>query len=68
MRSDPQRPRPRAASQKTSPPLKPARTSLSRLLIRSAIILLCLTGFVYIANAVLVPALNYEFSQQSEEW
>jgi hypothetical protein len=76
MSADPQRPRPKpafhprpkAAVHKTLRPAAPARASLARLMIRSAIILLCLTGFVYFANAVLVPVLNYEFSQQVEEW
>lgn len=46
-----------ARSNPRSPP-----KSLTRLLIRSAVILLLLVGFVYVANAVINPLLNYAFA------
>jgi hypothetical protein len=45
-----------------SAPRSSPRKSLSRLLIRSAVILLLLIGFVYVANAVIDPFLNYAFA------
>jgi hypothetical protein len=45
-------------------PSAPSRASIAWLLIRSAVVLLCLVGFVYAANAVLVPLLDHEFSEE----